>query len=625
MMIDMKSAAAASFRYNGILYRISPSSMIQNGNLYVTVIKNNLEVTLELTRVVPEASEWIVRFKNIGQTNSGRISEINGMDLTVPCPETDETVWRGLEGDYCDGRSFMPLEKKIGIGDAVTIEPQRGRPSQETAFPFFDIACDKNIIACAIGWSGQWHLDIRRSSSEIHLKAGQTDCDFYLMPGESARSIRVLILTGDNLQKLRHDFRRILRKHYSPAKYLGENFDVPLSVQDFDRYFWNTPLYRTEEGQLKIIGNAGKCGGNINTFWLDAAWFREGFPTGVGNYTFAPGFSGGLRSLSDASHANHMKLMIWFEPERIHIGSDIYAAHGDGDGWLLNYGESNENRLYNLGNPEALSWLTNTLIKFISDNGIDIYREDFNIDPLPYWQNNDPEGRKGITEMRFVEGLYKMWDAIIEHFPNIMIDNCSSGGRRIDLETCIRSVPCWRSDTACSPNTIERPVGTWHQNQTVHLSRYLPYHLASSWFEKAYEFRSGMTMGIACGFDMMKDDYDPIPAIKATGELVHLRKYWLGDFYALTETTCDETVWAAYQLKLGDDGFAVVFRRRHSEEHSRSIALSAMDENKNYRVILTDENYNRKESVCSGKQLAEGILITLDEKFSSAVIEYIAI
>ncbi len=624
-MFDFYESKLASFRYDGMLYNLCPQKMQKRENTYITIIQDTIEVSLEMTSIQQYSAEWVVRFRNTGTSDSRQLSEIFGLDCTLPCGDADRFIWRGLEGDYCDGRSFMPLEKKIEKGESHQVSTQRGRPSQETGFPFFDIECGQMFMTFALGWSGQWHLTIDRGEDKVSLRAGQTDCNFYLMPNETARSIRVLVLCGKNLQNLRHDFRRLLRTNYSPARYLGEDFHVPLSVQDFDRYYWNTPVYRTEQGQLDIIKNAAKCGGNFNTFWLDAAWFREGFPTGVGNYDFAPGFAGGLKAISDAAHAHNMKFMVWFEPERIHIGSDIYATHGDGDGWLLNHGENNENRLYNLGNPEALAWITETLIQFIGDNGIDIYREDFNIDPLPYWQSNDKEDRRGITEMRFIEGLYKMWDAIIARFPNIMIDNCASGGRRIDLETCMRSVPCWRSDTACSPNTVERPVGTWHQNQTVHLSRYLPYHLASSWFEKAYEFRSGMTMGIACGFDMLRSDYDHESAIKATGELVRLRKYWTGDFYALFEATCDETIWFGYQLKLGDDGFVLVMRRRHSEENEKRIAFYSLDTQKSYRVIFTDENYVSMEKVYTGEQLTNGINVKLEERYSSAVIEYIAL
>lgn len=52
-----------------------------------------------------------------------------------------------------------------------------------------------------------------------------------------------------------------------------------------------------------------------------------------------------------------------------------------------------------------------------------------------------------MTEIRFVEGHYAMWDELREKNPGLWIDNCAGGGRRIDLEMCMRSVPLWRSDT----------------------------------------------------------------------------------------------------------------------------------------------------------------------------------
>ena len=38
--------------------------------------------------------------------------------------------------------------------------------------------------------------------------------------------------------------------------------------------------------------------------------------------------------------------------------------------------------LLNLGNPEARKWLTEHISRLIKEQGIDLYREDFNIDPL---------------------------------------------------------------------------------------------------------------------------------------------------------------------------------------------------------------------------------------------------
>lgn len=619
-MTGFTADKTASFCYNGKLIELVPDNMERGADgSYYTVLEDGLRAGFTITRVTWGAAEWTLGFEHTGSGNSGRISDIYGLDIDLPAGGED-AVWRGLLGDSCDGDSFMPVEKRLGEGEEHYVTPSGGRPSNTTAFPFFDIAYGSAGLVCGLGWSGQWHMKLSRNGGFVNIKAGQRDCDFYLHPGERARSVRVFLLSGEgDIGALRHRFRRALREHYSPRTYLGDALAPPLSVQDFDRYYWHAPEYRTEGGQLKIIKSAARVG-HIDTFWIDAVWFREGFPTGVGNYDFAPGFPDGLTNISNLAHQNGMRLMVWFEPERVHTGSDLYKAHGDGDGWLLNIG--GENRLFNLGCPEAREWLFDTLASFIETYNIDIYRQDFNIDPLPYWERYDEEGRRGLCEMRYIEGHYRLWDALIERFPHLLIDNCSSGGRRIDLETCARSLPCWRSDTACAPNTEERPVGTWHQNQTVNLSRYLPYHLASSWFEQAYEFRSGMTMGIACGFDMMREDYDPAVAIAATGELVRLRDYWQGDFYELSAPTCDEDVWFAYQLKRGGEGFAVIFRRRLSEQRSKIIKLRGLDTGADYDVTLYDEHYNASSRVYSGAELTDGIEIHIPERPGSAVLEY---
>ncbi len=40
---------------------------------------------------------------------------------------------------------------------------------------------------------------------------------------------------------------------------------------------------------------------------------------------------------------------------------------------------------------------------------------------------------------------------MLRRHPHLLIDNCASGGRRIDLETMSRSVPLWRTDFPGDP------------------------------------------------------------------------------------------------------------------------------------------------------------------------------
>ena len=95
--------------------------------------------------------------------------------------------------------------------------------------------------------------------------------------------------------------------------------------------------------------------------------------------------------------------------------------------------------LFNLGNPEACRWMSRYIGDFIEQNGIDYYRQDFNIEPEGFWYANDKPGRQGICEIRYIEGLYAFWDYLLQRFPHLLIDNCASGGRRLDLETTSRS------------------------------------------------------------------------------------------------------------------------------------------------------------------------------------------
>src|SRR5512136_3398137 len=115
----------------------------------------------------------------------------------------------------------------------------------------------------------------------------------------------------------------------------------------------------------------------------------------------------------------------------------------------------------------------------IEEVGIDVYRQDFNMEPLRYWQEADEPERVGMHEIRHVEGLYALWDELRARHPGLAIDNCASGGRRIDLETVSRSYALWRSDFQdIGVLNLPNPLGTSaiaSQVQTIGLGLYVPF------------------------------------------------------------------------------------------------------------------------------------------------------
>ncbi|NIM47665.1 MAG: alpha-galactosidase, partial [Gemmatimonadales bacterium] len=206
-------------------------------------------------------------------------------------------------------------------------------------------------------------------------------------------------------------------------------------------------------------------------------------------------FPRGLRAITDHAHAKGVKSIVWFEPERVAPGTWLYENHPE---WLL--GPDGEQKLLNLGHPEALDWLTEHVDKLIIEQGIDLYRNDFNIDPLPYWRANDPDDRQGITEIGYAMGHLAFWDELRRRHPNMLIDTCASGGRRNDLETLRRSVPLHRSDHLLEP--------TSQQCHTYGIASWIPFYGTGVNQFESYGFRSVMCPHITLAYDMRNRDAD---------------------------------------------------------------------------------------------------------------------
>ena len=593
------------------------------------LLGDKLLVTLDDKKLSSCAEFLTLRMKNISDSNTEQITCPRTLELFVP--STKKPRYHGLRGDDCGYSSFTPME--FTVEKHYHEEPTGGRSADTSGFPYFDVTTEEGALGFAIGWTGQWSKDIYVTEGGFSVQIGLCYSDFYLKPGEEIRLPSVLITQAETAPLARRAIRNTVREYFSPKRYLGEKMYIPTAIQCFDRYFYESKdlpdidaRWNSVKGQIRTV-NAAKKIGHFDTLWLDAAWFAEGFPNGVGNFRFNDGFPEGLREVSEYAHQNGMKFVLWFEPERVHEGSDTYTK----EEFLLQWQGNPRDRLYNLADDKAWEWLKNTLVTMIRDNGIDVYRQDFNFRPLPYWLESDEENRTGMTEIKYVMGLYRLWDTLLEEFPDLLIDNCASGGRRLDLEMAMRSVTLWRSDTGCNPESEKRRVTAWSQNQIMTLSEYLPYHACATWEPRTYDIRSTATQGMACTFDILNDDFDFVQAEKIMAEVRELAHFWDGDFYPLTPfgrehgkwgDIADEKIWTAYQLAKENEGVVYAFRREFCEIPEQTLALKAIDPEARYLVTWIDEAFVRTEKEVRGNELAEGILVSIPEKRQSCVMKY---
>ncbi len=619
---------------------------LRKGN---TVI-GKLKFCIDLENPEEGLYSWVVTLENDSEERSPGIREFLGLDLTVPVKGA--VGFHTLRGDDCSVRSFFPEDFDIPDGASVSRSPTGGRSSNTTAFPYFDVEDSTGAgLVCGIGWSGQWKLEVSRSGDALRLAAGFQDCDFALEPHEKIRSVRALMYFGQGGEdRLRQKFVRLHRKYYSPVRAFDRDTFFPVAASCFDRYYWDNepkdggPIYfETEEAQENIIRGAAKCR-YLNAFWLDACWFDGAFRTGVGNYRYAEGFPGTLRKLSDMAHRSGMRFILWFEPVRAHAGTDIYEKFHD-DRTKIIPSEDGKRFLVNLGDPEVWQYQFEHISKVIEECGVDIYRQDFNINPYEYLKPLDAPDRAGIAQIRFVEGMYRLWDALLERFPGLMIDNCSSGGRLLDVETAMRAVPLWRSDMGCRPSPLAM------QNEVLTLSRYLPYHQGGCFDSSPYFLRSSMTTGVGCTFAFLSGiidpeaeetsiravsrpeflvsdiahlrDFDPGQIAAALKDALSLREYWNGDFTALTPPADDRKSIVAYTLRLPkeDRGVILIFRREEAPEHF-TVKLPEIDPEREYALVFSDEDLAETEMAATGRQLSEGLPVRIGKAPGSLRIAY---
>jgi alpha-galactosidase len=293
-------------------------------------------------------------------------------------------------------------------------------------------------------------------------------------------------------------------------------------------------------------------------------------------------------------------------------------------------GGASEDQLLDLGNRQAWTWLVEHVDKLLTENGIDLYRQDFNIDPLPFWQGNDAPDRQGITENKHVVGYLAYWDELRRRHPNMLIDSCASGGRRNDLETMRRSVPLWRSDYAYEP------IG--HQCMTYGISMWLPFHGTGTVADEGapyygggatpihpYAFWSNAAPSLGSGIDIRQKGIDYPTLRRLFEEWRSIGPYYYGDFYPITPWTRQDDNWIAWQYNRPEHGDGVIqaFRRPKSADDSATLKLRGLHPKAHYRIEVIDGATLVEATTLTGKDLMQiGVTIKLSARPVAAVLRY---
>ena len=618
-------------------------------------IETSICCTMELTEFSDfPAMEWIIRLRNDGHTETAPISNFKALDIfwnsakkgEIPelrralgsdgrhddfsyiKDELRQSMWdrsRTVRMDYANNTAF----RKSRNGSPAFLE--NDSRTSATWLPFFNLRTGDDGIVCALGWSGQWFAEFAHDGTgKTDITAGMEHLELKLLPGEEIRSPRVMLLYWQGTPLHSHNvFRQFVLKYHSP-QINGQPVEMPICNGSWG----GTPT----QGHLDAIKAIAKHDLPYDYYWIDAGWYGtssepcpdvfHGDWATTGNWCVNRNYHpNGLKPISDAAHQVGMKFLLWIEPMRAKYGTPVTLEHPE---WFLRSTKEepkhNDDVLLNLGHSEAWQWVVETVSSLILENSIDCYRQDFNIDPYPCWENSDEDGRKGVIEMRFVEGLYAFWDELRRRHPNLLIDNCASGGRLLDLETIGRSVTLWRTDYNSFPSL--NPEGS--QLHGMGLNLWLPL-TATSPFAKpgdTYQVRSAYSSGLVISIDEFgfadrnRPDFPWEWFHKRIYEAKRLRPYFYGDFYPLTPSIINPEVWMVYQVHLSNkqEGAVLAFHRSESRMTECRFQLYGLQASELYK--FEDADSNKTWEVRGAELMSTGLEISLDAPCTSRLLFY---
>ncbi len=556
--------------------------------------------------------EWTLHLKNGGQSDTPIISQIQSIDVALSAADgAAGPILHHSRGSPAGKQDYEPMQTRLDSPSATAHFAGAGGRPTNSDMPYFNVEDGQGAGTIAvIGWPGQWSADFSHGPGRsVRLRGGQELTHLVLHPGEEIRTpLSVLLFYNGDWLRGQNLWRQWMIAHNVPH---GNDGKVPTSLLlACSSHQFAEMINANTANQIQFIDGYQSHGIKLDYWWMDAGWYiNNGSWVNIGTWEVdQKRFPGGLRAISDHAHEKGVKTIVWFEPERVTAGTWITINHPD---WVWGGAAGG---LLKIGDPEVRRWLVDHVDKLINTEGIDFYRQDFNMDPLEFWRKADQPDRQGVTEIRHVEGYLAYWDELRARHPGMFIDTCASGGRRNDLETLRRALPLLRSDEIMEP--------TGQQNHTYGVSLWIPFN-GTGMGEDAdpYVLRSQMALSNTACWDVRDEKLDYAGIRNLLAERQAIAPLRLGDYYPVSEYSPGNDATIAWQFDRPDhgDGMVQAFRRPDAKADSMLLKLHGLDPAASYRVHDQDETGS---TTTTGAQLMEGLTVNFKTKPAAKLIRY---
>lgn len=276
---------------------------------------------------------------------------------------------------------------------------------------------------------GSWHLEVYRRADQLALGGGGPDrlegeWRRTLQPGESFQApAAFLTAVAGGIDEACDRLVGAGRHRATSAE--GEE-TLPVVFNE-----WCTSWGHPTHDSLVTLADR-LAGSGVKYLVIDDGWAErpgDKFQQNGDWRVNRRAFPGGLRATADAIRARGLVPGIWFEFEVVNPGSDAWAetAHQlHRDGAPLQVGNR---RFWDFRDPWVHEYLAERVIARLRDDGLGYLKVDYNDSIGP---GVDGPGSPGENLRQHLAGVQRFFARLRTELPDLVIENCSSGGHRLE-------------------------------------------------------------------------------------------------------------------------------------------------------------------------------------------------
>nr|WP_276008933.1 glycoside hydrolase family 36 protein [Aequitasia blattaphilus] len=280
--------------------------------------------------------------------------------------------------------------------------------------------------------NGSWHWEISDQTNHLYLQmSGPTENESHwfknLRPGEAFESVPVAVgVVMGSIEKVTEEltkYRRHIRRKNKDNESLGVIFN------DYMNCLFADP---TTEKELPLIDKAAEVG--CEYYCIDAGWYGDGYWWDEVGEWWPSGkrFPGGILEVMDYIREKGMIPGLWLELEVMGIRCKKEKSLPE-ECFFQRHGKRVYDRSrYQLDfrHPRVIEHATEVIDRLVEEYHVGYIKMDYNIEPGIGTEVDSDSFGEGLLEH---ERAYLRWlDEIFEKYPDLIIENCSSGGLRMD-------------------------------------------------------------------------------------------------------------------------------------------------------------------------------------------------